>query len=333
MKHAFALALFLLAVSPCFAAKDKGGIGPQTDFTNVPPEQVLALLKTPESIEITAAERRRGKLWFKMCESDGSECSSLASSDDLSLAIRLSIIGCSFEAVPGHQAMSNCPSLAKYLLAVGNIDAARAVIKHAPGCHGFSAANDPNDQCFDALESWPQFERLRESMPASEMAMLAKDAYSYAPSDVRAAEYLNGRGADIDIAAAEAVKHDATEANNAAVREHNVAIDRAEMAKDAQGEALLNTLQSTAQANQPSVATTPTTGAATAQSLRGTTALQRQKDQTPLAQLHPRPAQTCNRSTRTRVQAVSRSGVNPLVYGFSPQHGTRQPLLETECCG
>jgi hypothetical protein len=246
VKHAFALALVLLAVSPCFAAKDKGGIGPQTDFRDMPPEQVLALLKSPASIEITGAERHRDKLWFKMCERDGDECSSLASSDDLPLAIRLSIIGCSFEAVPGHQAMSNCPNLATYLLAVGNIDAARAVIEHAPGCHGFTAANDPHDQCFDALAWWPQLERLRESMPASEMAMLAKDAYSYAPSDVRAAEYLNGHGADIDIAAAEAAKHDATEANNAAVREHNAAIDHAEAVKDAHREALLNALQSNA---------------------------------------------------------------------------------------
>ena len=325
----------------------------KTDFTNISAGQVLALLKTPRNIKITGAERSRDKRWFKMCESDGSECSSLATSDDLSLAIRLTLIGCSYEAIQGHQAMSNCIELAKYLFMVGNIDAARAVIEHAPGCHGFNAANDPDDQCFNGLN---MIIELRNRMSPEEIWLLAKDAYSYDPGDVDAAQYLNDHGANLNIEAAVNARHEASVSNNTAVNDNNQAIDRAEAANDARRDALLGTLHNmagsndpnaivnagnqqaaairhigNAQANQPSVATTPATSAAMAQPFQGTTAPPAMdgpnypgavtSEQCPNMQVYPDAGASCNpvRGENSCVRIVSNTWNPPSATGGAGQ--------------
>jgi len=148
-----------------------------------------------------------------------------------------------------------CVELATALVSEGNFAAAKAVIQHAPGCHGRSSSGAPEDECFfrlaqaDHLPTDPYYD-ARRLFTDDEMLALARDAFSYDPTDEQAAQYLKGHGARIDLDAVGNAAEERAKADRDARREAN-AQAQAEAAKPSFLEKINNTLQQMPGANDP----------------------------------------------------------------------------------
>jgi hypothetical protein len=131
----------------CAAAPDPEG--DDTGFQTMPPERVLALLRQPGRVELSDQDQTSLKAfppeWMLSCKNgtDVRYCAALAlrsSHLNLPLAIKLTMIGCSYEAIPGHQHVGNWPLLGVLLRKAGNVEAARAIEQHAPPMHEMAGA-------------------------------------------------------------------------------------------------------------------------------------------------------------------------------------------------
>lgn len=282
---AFALAI---SASLCFAARDKGGIGPKTDFRNLTAEEALGLLERAETIKIDA----KGE-WADTCNgknSDGNpgemECirslgqfeQDYSSPGNLLQLFKGLIRACGIYApTPGQtwggdRSGASCGLLGSLFFAVGNVPAARAIWEHAPGCHSHDINGNPTNGCmrfvltgghslgakFPFLEV-PGRYTLYDSDPTQLRAM-AEDACSK-ETDEPSCKYLKRQGSQIDMQAVRDEQHNRATAELATVKEQQDAHEEQVRQADASTNAAIQTLQGMAGPYNPNAIVESASGA------------------------------------------------------------------------
>ncbi len=168
MKSTIIGAILALCIIPtCLAARDKGGIGPQTDFKSMSPEEVLSLLRGASQIKVCdkIAKRDRNSL-ERTVEGD---CVGLARNDPrggpgvLLLDMEALFQACGVYALAPElswgapRAGESCGLLGSAFLMIGNTAAARAVWEQAPGCHAHDENGNPTNGCVKYMLGFAEF--------------------------------------------------------------------------------------------------------------------------------------------------------------------------------
>jgi hypothetical protein len=287
MKTAVLTVLMVLSTSLCAVAKDKGGVGPQTDFKNMPPEQVLALLQNAEATKVddpsyfdkVTLKACNGKKpgWFNSTYEQS--CLTVAtvvalkvvlnSSSTVLPAMQALIRGCGLYAANSETSIGDersgatCGMLGTLLFALGNAPAAKVVWEQAPGCHSHDMNGHPTDGCIReivGISEWTSpwayggtatTQRLHTY--DSDFSRLLQMARSSCTSthDPYACRFISSHGEDVDLAAVQqeqAARSQAIERTQA--QDHE---EREEKAResDARFNAVMGALQSMPGANDP----------------------------------------------------------------------------------
>jgi len=260
MKIAVLAVVMIVSASLCAAAKDKGGIGPQTDFKNMSPEQVLLLLQNAGDLAVKGKGadfegcNGKNKTWEGgrelRCEDVtidlgtnvlGGKIEENLRSIELLVPTMIALFrGCGIYATdPNNSAGGRtCAGLGRAFFTIGNKDAAIAVWERAPGCYGysrgvqintcFSTASylDPGDREFLKRIARQQCDKLHDREPC---------------------EYLSQMGENVDMGAVAQAEQD----NRETVQEFR-AQRKAEMeAAQNRQSTLLTVLQGMPNANNP----------------------------------------------------------------------------------
>lgn len=185
MKTAVLAVLIIVSASLFAAAKDKGGIGPQTDFKSMPAEQVLTSLQSAGSLKVDASgtsfagDRKDPDIApaIKHCNGGKADnnysegeipCKQIflhhverALSGQLGSADTFYIIsallrGCGFYAIATDKDYTDggitCGYLGKFLYSLGNVEAAKTVWERAPGCYSIDhRAGTPTNGCVNSM--------------------------------------------------------------------------------------------------------------------------------------------------------------------------------------
>jgi hypothetical protein len=234
----------------------------------MPADSILALLNHPDQIRKSFNGQERHAL--EACyHGNANECIALLGDlahpgggegvegphalvgADPAAGFKALMLGCSYDAQPNTGPNHHCADLAFQLYWAGNIEGARGVLLHAPGCHSFTFAGDPQDRCFDLFIRLNPIQGGKNFLTTGETIDLARGALSYAPSDVQAARYLSSHGANVDVNAAQEAFREAKDNSRVAVREQNAAMAAKEAASDSRRDALLGALQSVRGAGDP----------------------------------------------------------------------------------
>ena len=242
------------------------GSSPGSNYGSMPAENILGLLNHPEDIRnsFNGQERRV----FQDCyRGRAGDCARVGGRDayqfvheddnglfvgtDPSAGFKALMLGCAYDAQPDHGASYNCEGLARHLYRIGNIDGAKAIIQHAPGCHSFTDAGDPQDRCFDHFLVYWSILGAKGLLTADETMALARSALSYARSDFTAAQYISSHGGTANVAAAQQANQEARANAREVVQQQNAANDRLEAARDARRDALLGSLREMPGASDP----------------------------------------------------------------------------------
>ena len=169
------------------------------------------------------------------------------------------LLGCAYDASPEHPHNVNgyCVDLASALISAGNMMAAKGILLHAPGCHGFNVAGDPKELCFSGLifrsslsqdmGGWRGITVLTDA----EMLTLAKNALQYDPGSTAAASYLARHGANVSVAAAQRESLAQKQRQRETTAEINAATARTIAEDEARTDALLGALNSIPGAGDP----------------------------------------------------------------------------------
>ena len=241
---------------------------PASNFSSMPADSILALLNHPDQIRKSFNGQERHAL--EACyHGNANECIALLGDlahpgggegvegphalvgADPAAGFKALMLGCSYDAQPNTGPNHHCADLAFQLYWAGNIEGARGVLLHAPGCHSFTFAGDPQDRCFDLFIRLNPIQGGKNFLTTGETIDLARGALSYAPSDVQAARYLSSHGANVDVNAAQEAFREAKDNSRVAVREQNAAMAAKEAASDSRRDALLGALQSVRGAGDP----------------------------------------------------------------------------------
>lgn len=236
------------------------------DYASMPAENILRLLNHPEDIKnsFNGKERRIFQDCYGGRAGDcavvgGAEAFQFVHDDDNGLFVgtdpgagfKALMLGCAYDAQPDHGAAHNCAGLALHLYKIGNIESAKTIIQHAPGCHSFTVGGDPQDRCFDTFLLLSPRLGAKDLLTPDEMMALARSALSYARSDFTAAQYISSHGGSANVAAAQQANEAARANTREVVQQHNDAADKVEAARDARRDAVLGSLQQMPGASDP----------------------------------------------------------------------------------
>lgn len=242
------------------------GSSPGSNYGSMPAENILGLLNHPEDIRksFNGQERRVFQDCYRGRAGDcaivgGRDAYQLVHQDDNGLFVgtdpsagfKALMLGCAYDAQPDHGLSQNCARLALLLYKIGNIDGARAIIQHAPGCHSFTVAGDPQDRCFDFFLVYSSSLGVKGLLTADETMALARSALSYARSDFTAAQYISSHGGTANVAAAQQANQESRANSREVVQQQNEANDRVEAARDARRDAVLGALREMPGASDP----------------------------------------------------------------------------------
>lgn len=279
MKLIVFVVVLALSTAFCFAAHDKG-VGTNTDFAHMPPDQVVAALQNAGSIHVAGPTQDEFDLkicngktysWFTAATSEAT-CLDVGDSDaPLYVSMEALFRGCGIFAVSQNQTWGDyrsgatCGVLGARFAAIGNFAAARAVWEQAPGCHSHDNAGNPVNGCIDFIVApYPQafipnvqwtkdFYAKRENVYATEQQKvfaMAQDA-CHKEKDVASCTWVGRRGANVDLTAAldeesrrKNQNFDVFQAQEAAVREQG-------RESNERFNAVMSALQSMPAANDP----------------------------------------------------------------------------------
>jgi hypothetical protein len=255
----------VLALLVGCATVDTGSIS-GSNYGSMPAENILGLLNHPEDIKNSF--NRQERRIFQDCYGGradfcavvgGSDAYQLVHEDDDGLFVgtdpgagfKALMLGCAYDAQPDHGAAQNCNLLSVHLYKIGNIEGAKAIIQHAPGCHSFTVGGDPQDRCFDGFLIDSLRLVVKGLLTPDETMALARSALSYARSDYTAAQYISSHGGTANVAAAQQAHQEARANSREVVQQHNDAIDKVEAARDARRDAVLGSLREMPGASDP----------------------------------------------------------------------------------
>jgi hypothetical protein len=254
------------------------GFSAQTDFTNMPPEQVLALLQNANNVRVPlsglSGPAREGA---KRCNGDyeqGREmqCLLAISGEQYAPPLRMSYLlrACGIYArLPQDANMGrSCGMLGQTLFGIGNRAAAVAVWEKAPGCYSYGDGV-PIEGCF-----WSASAALAETDPAL-LRMARKSCDTVHTRE--ACELLARHGQSVDMAAvarADAEYHEARQESHARAVQEDA--DRAVAV--AQRNAALSAFQSLASSDPNSLVDAGNQQAAAIRAIGDANAARQQQD-------------------------------------------------------
>jgi hypothetical protein len=280
MKATIFGALLALCITPtCLAAHDKGGLGPQTDFKNMPPEQVLALLQNAQAIKIDVPAPAGPEVFNqKVCNGKRFSWSNDRAEHDcvpfdnnidnpriLLRTMESLFRGCGIYAPTTDNSWGDdrsgdtCGLLGSLFVAIGNVAAARAVWEQAPGCHSHDMNGNATNGCVKFIMgyddtslaiTWVGNRLSAYNSDKPKLYAMAQEACNNA-HDQASCSYLNSQGAHVDMAAINREHEARTDAVLASVDEKREEQQEKSRESDARFNAVMGALQSMPGASDP----------------------------------------------------------------------------------
>jgi hypothetical protein len=255
--------VFLLILTTAGCATVGPSLETQDDFRTMTSDVVLQLIRPDNRQQVYDSEDFHD-YWEKWCFESNSECSGVDrgqyGDDQIGhqywpMLMKQLIIGCANEGDTANTNLDQntfafassrgyCSYLATEFMKVGNKDAARAILLHAPGCKGIDDAGDHIFKCngyqgYRDASGFHPFQLFSDN----ELTALAQDALSYDPSDQWAANVLIEHGIHIDINAVEELHRENVAAAKEAMHDRSNRIAEQDEEHQARVDAVLGALR------------------------------------------------------------------------------------------